>query len=63
MTTFIWCVMWFTFFDEALNQANKFPIEQRATIQFISAPSQRTLGGWVGQPYGIVYRAERCESR
>jgi hypothetical protein len=52
----LWCVLWFNTLDAALARANL--LGPNPTVQFVVAPSTRNIGGWLGQPYGLVWRVQ-----
>jgi len=51
----LWVLRWFNTADELVHFLNTLPSDVAMSAKILTAPSQRNVLGWVGQPYGLIY--------
>lgn len=52
----IWKQECFQLMDQLTTKLNQLPVESATTAHVVVAPSSRNIGGFLGQPYCIIYR-------
>lgn len=55
----LWMVKWFNSAEDLVAFVNGLTPEQQASAKVITAPSSRNVGGWFGQPYGLLFEVKK----
>ncbi len=54
-----WVLRWFNTAEEMVVFLNRLSPERQVEAKVVIAPSARNPVGWLGSPYGLLYREER----